>query len=115
MRAAWGGKFEEEKAMIFKKGLLNSLSSFVADHRLLSPSQGACLGGRQPFDTVFALRSLIEHRHTPPPSYLRLLRRHHLGFPLCFSGTAPTPVAPLWRPSYAFSTAISVRLPMSTS
>jgi hypothetical protein len=69
-------------AMIFQKRLLNSLSSFTADHRLLTPSQGACLAGLQPFDTVYALRNLIEHRHT----HLRLPT-----LPTFSLGTSPWP------------------------
>ena len=49
--------------MLFQKGLLDALSRHVSQHNLLTPSQGACLGGRQPFDTVYTFLSYIQHRH----------------------------------------------------
>jgi hypothetical protein len=49
--------------MVFQMGLLDSLSDYVSQHNLLTSAQGACLSSRQPFDTVYALLSYIQHRH----------------------------------------------------
>jgi hypothetical protein len=49
--------------IVFQMGLLDSLSDYVSQHNLFTSAQGACLSGRQPFDTFYTLLSYIQHRH----------------------------------------------------
>jgi hypothetical protein len=51
----------EAVPMVFLMGLLHSLSDYVSQHNPLTSAHGACLGERQPFDTVYTRLSYIQH------------------------------------------------------
>ena len=58
--------------MLWQKGLLSELQREVAARDLLTPAQGACQPGRQPFDTTYTLISYILHckRSLGRPTYV---------------------------------------------